>query len=146
MTLDRAWSYALGAALIIAVLLPLAGDPRADSFPLSTYPMFAGRQSSEATIPHAIVIDAAGVRSPLPPVAVANDEVIQAFETLRQAVRQGPDATARLCTRAADWYAGRGQGPARVEIVSDTYNAVAYFDGAKEPVATEVHASCEVPR
>jgi hypothetical protein len=146
VTLNRAWSYALGAALIIAVLLPLAGSPRADSFPLSTYPMFAGRQSSQATIPHAIVIDAAGVRSPLPPVAVANDEVIQAFETLRQAVRQGPDATARLCTRAADWYSGRGEGPARVEIVSDTYNAVAYFDGEKEPISTEVHATCEVPR
>jgi hypothetical protein len=130
----------------MAVLLPLAGDPRADSFPFSTYPMFAGRQSSEATIPHAVVIDANGERSPLPPVAVANDEVIQAFETLRQAVRQGPDATARLCTRAAEWYAGRDESPARVEIVSDTYNAVAYFDGEKAPISTQVHASCEVPR
>jgi hypothetical protein len=146
VTLNRAWSYGLGAALIVAVILPLAGDPRADSFPFSTYPMFAGRQSAEATIPHAVVIDAGGERSPLPPVAVANDEVIQAFETLRQAVRQGPDATARLCTRAADWYAGRDEGPARVEIVSDTYNVVAYFDGEKEPVSTRVHASCEVPR
>ena len=146
MTLNRVWSYGLGAALTMAVLLPLAGDPRADSFPFSTYPMFAGRQSSEATIPHAVVIAANGDRSPLPPVAVANDEVIQAFETLRQAVRQGPDATARLCTRAADWYAGRAEGPARVEIVSDTYNAVAYFEGEKEPISTQVHASCEVPR
>ena len=67
MTLERVWSYGLGAALIIAVLLPLAGDPRADSFPFSTYPMFSGRQSSEATIPHAVVIDAGGERSPLPP-------------------------------------------------------------------------------
>lgn len=146
MTLERIWSYGLGAALTIAVLLPLAGDPRADSFPLSTYPMFSGRQSAEATIPHAVVIDAAGERSALPPVAVANDEVIQAFETLRQAVRQGPEATARLCARAADWYAGRHEGPARVEIVSDTYDAVAYFDGDRQPVATEVHASCEAPR
>ncbi len=146
MTLERVWSYGLGAALIIAVLLPLAGDPRDDSFPFSTYPMFAGRQSSEATIAHAVVINAAGERSPLPPVAVANDEVIQAFETLRQAVRQGPDATARLCARAADWYAGRDEGPARVEIVSDTYNAVAYFEGDKQPISTQVHATCEVAR
>ncbi|HEY5640602.1 MAG TPA: hypothetical protein VIW01_11185 [Dehalococcoidia bacterium] len=146
MTLERVWSYGLGAALIVAVLLPLAGDPRADSFPFSTYPMFSGRQSSETTIPHAIVTDSDGERSVLPPVAVANDEVVQAFETLRQAVRQGPEATARLCARAADWYAGRGEGPATVEIVSDTYNAVAYFEGDKQPVATEVHASCEVSR
>ena len=146
MTLNRVWSYGLGAVVIIAVLLPLAGDPRADSFPLSTYPMFAGRQSSEATIPHAVVIDSSGERSALPPVAVANDEVIQAFETLRQAVRQGLEATARLCTRAADWYAGRSEGPARVEIVSDTYRAVAYFEGEKEPISSQVHVSCEVPR
>ena len=146
MTFERVWSYGLGAALIIAVLLPLAGDPRDDDFPLSTYPLFAGRQSSEVTISHAVVIDADGERSPLPPVAVANDEVSQAFETLRQAVRQGPDATARLCTRAADWYAGRDEGPARVEIVSDTYDAVAYFEGDKQPISTHVHATCEVPR
>ncbi len=146
MTLERIWSYGLGAALIIAVLLPLAGDPRADSFPFSTYPMFSGRQSSEATIPHAVLIDADGERSALPPVAVANDEVIQAFETLRQAVRQGPDATARLCARAADGYAGRDTGSARVEIVSDRYDVVAYFEGDRQPIATEVHASCEVPR
>lgn len=146
MTLERIWSYGLGAALTIAVLLPLAGDPRDDGFPLSTYPMFSGRQSAEATIPHAVVIDAAGERAPLPPVTVANDEVIQAFETLRQAVRQGPEATARLCAHAADWYAGRHEGPARVEIVSDTYDAIAYFEGDRQPVATEVHASCEAPR
>ncbi len=146
MTLERVWSYGLGAALIVAVSLPLAGDPRADSFPFSTYPMFSGRQSPETTIPHAIVTDSSGERSVLPPVAVANDEVVQAFETLRQAVRQGPDATARLCARAADWYAGGGEGPATVEIVSDTFNAVAYFEGDKQPVATVVHASCEVPR
>ncbi len=146
MTFERVWSYGLGAALIIAVLLPLAGDPRGDSFPFSTYPIFAGRQSPEATIPHAVVIGANGERSPLPPVAVANDEVIQAFETLRQAVRQGPDATARLCARAADWYAGRDEGPARVEIVSDTYDTVAYFEGDKQPISTQVHATCEVPR
>ena len=146
MTFARVWSYGLGAALIVAVLLPLVGDPRDDDFPFSTYPMFSGRQSSEATIAHAVVIDANGERSALPPVAVANDEVIQAFETLRQAVRQGPDATARLCAHAADWYAGGHEGPARVEIVSDTYDAVAYFDGDKQPLATEVHASCEVPQ
>lgn len=146
MTLERAWSYGLGAVLIVALLVPLAGDPRADSFPFSTYPMFSGRQSPEATIPHAVVIDSDGERSVLPPVAVANDEVIQAFETLRQAVRQGPDATARLCARAADWYAGGREGPARVEIVSDTFDAVAYFEGDKQPLSTHVHASCEVPR
>ena len=146
MTLARGWSYAFGLVLVAAVLLPLAGDPRADSFPLSTYPMFSGRQTAEVTVPHAVVIGADGERSALPPEAVANDEVIQAFETLRQAIRQGPESTARVCERAAAWYGDREDGPARVEVVSDTFDAVAYFDGDKEPIATRVHATCEVPR
>ena len=93
-------------------------------------------------MPHAVVIDAAGERTVFPPRAVANDEVIQAFETLRQAVRQGPEATARLCDRAAGWYGDRNDGPARVEGLSDTYNAVAYFDGDKQPLASS--RSCEL--
>jgi len=145
MTLERLWSYAFAAALVIAVLWPLAGDPRGDSFPFSTFPMFSGRQSPEATIPHAIAINPQGERSVLPPQAVANDEVIQAFETLRQAVRQGPEATARLCERAAGWSSGR-EDAVRVEIVSDTYDAVRYFEGDKAPLATTVHATCEVPQ
>jgi hypothetical protein len=146
MTLERAWPYGFAAVLIVAMLLPLLGDPRGDSFPFSTYPMFSGRASSEATVPHAVLVAGDGERTVLPPEAVANDEVIQAYETLRQAVGQGADATARLCARAAEWQAGRSDEPARVEIVSDTYNAVAYFEGDKEPLATTVHATCEVPR
>jgi hypothetical protein len=146
VTLTRAWPYGFAAALIVTMLLPLLGDPRGDSFPLSTYPMFAGRASSEATIPHAVLVSAGGARTVLPPEAVANDEVVQAYETLRQAVRQGPEATARLCARAAEWQAGRGDDAGRVEIVSDTYDAVAYFEGDDKPLATTVHASCEVPR
>lgn len=145
MTLERVWSYGFAAALIVAVLLPVAGDPRGDSFPFSTYPMFSGRQSAEATVPHAVLVGEGGERSPLPPEAVANDEVVQAFETLRQAIRQGPQATAALCARVADWQAGRSEGPVRVEIVSDTYDAIAYFEGDRQPVATDVHATCEVP-
>ncbi|MEX0683608.1 MAG: hypothetical protein WD904_00890 [Dehalococcoidia bacterium] len=146
MTLERAWSYVFAAALVVGVLLPVAGDPRGDSFPFSTFPMFSGRQSPEATIPHAVAIDASGERSALPPEAIANDEVVQAFETLRQAIRQGADATARLCERAAEWSDGHGADTARVEIVTDTFNAIRYFEGDKEPLATTVHATCEVPR
>ncbi|HUF53548.1 MAG TPA: hypothetical protein VMR52_07215 [Dehalococcoidia bacterium] len=145
MTLERAWSYAAGLALIGAVLLPLTWHPRDDSFPLSTYAMFSGRQSAEATIPHAIGYTAGGERVLLPPEAVANDEVVQAFETLRQAVSQGKESTDRLCARAAGW-AERRDEVVSVAIVSDTFDAVRYFDGDKDPVRTVVHSECEVAR
>jgi hypothetical protein len=145
MTLERAWSYGVGLALVAAILLPLTWDSRDDSFPLSTYPMFSGRQSAEATLPHAIGLTAEGERVVLPPSAVANDEVIQAWETLRQAVRQGPEATARLCARAAEWADGRDD-IVSVAIVSDTFNAIRYFEGDKQPIATTVHSECGVRR
>jgi hypothetical protein len=145
VTLERAWSYGLGALLVLAVLWPMTGDPRGDSFPFSTYPMFSGRQSPEVTVPHAIAVSAGGERSVLPPEAVANDEVMQAFETLRQAVGAGAEATDRLCARAADWAAGRTEA-GRVQIVSDTFDAVRYFEGERAPLATRVHSTCEVPR
>jgi hypothetical protein len=142
----RLWAYGVSLALAAAVIWPVLGDPRDDSFPLSTYPMFSGRQSPETDISHIVAFTAEGERSVLPPEAVANDEVVQAFETIRQAVAQGPAATRALCEDAAAWAAGHREGVARVVVVTDTYDAVAYFDGDKAPRGSTVHAECEVPR
>ena len=139
----RAWAYAVSAALAAAVLLPVFGSTRDDSFPLSTYPMFSGRQSAEADIAHAVATNSDGERRVLPPGAIVNDEVVQAFETLRQAIAQGPDATQALCQRIAD-RAGR-PGDTSVQIVTDRYDAVAYFSGDKKPLRSTVHATCGVP-
>jgi hypothetical protein len=126
----------------VAVALPIFGDPRADSFPLSTYPMFSGRKSAEATITHAIGFTPQGERVVLPPEAVANNEVVQAFETLRQAVRQGPEAIAALCETAAGWAADHEPDVAEVQVTSDTYDALRYFEGDEEPISSVVHAEC----
>jgi hypothetical protein len=130
----------------MAVLLPMLGDPRDDSFPLSTYPMFSGRKSTEASIPHVVGYHADGSRVVLPPESVANDEVIQAFETVRQAIRQGSSGTAALCEEAAGWASTRREDVVSVAVVTDTYDALEYFDGDKAPVAGTTHAECEVSR
>lgn len=144
--LRRAWTYAVTLALAAAVLLPVLGDPRGDGFPLSTYPMFSGRQSPEASISHVVAFTADEQRLVLPPEAVANDEVIQAFETVRQAISQGPASTQALCEKAAAWAADHRSTVTGVMVVTDTYDAVRYFDGHKEPVSSSVHAQCEVGR
>ncbi len=142
LTMDRARAYLLSIAFAAAIALPVLGSPQSDSFPLSTYPMFSGRQSPEADIPHAVAITNAGARRLLPPDAVLNDEVIQAFETLRQAIADGPESTQALCERIAA-RAGR-PGDSSVQIVTDRYHAIRYFDGNEEPLRSTVHASCEV--
>ena len=74
---SRIWAYTFSLALIAAVLFPVIGDPRDDDFPLSTYPMFSGRASSEASISHAVGILDDGSEVNLPPESFANDEVIR---------------------------------------------------------------------
>lgn len=143
MTIDRARAYLISIAFVVAVAMPLSWSPDRDSFPPSTYPMFSGSRSAEADIPHAIAVTGDGERRVLPPGAVLNDEVIQAFETLRQAIADGPGATLALCRRIA---ARAGHpGDASVQIVTDRYHAVRYFEGAEEPLRSTVHASCQVP-
>ena len=136
-------AYLISGLLIVAVGVPLLGVV-GDSFPISTFPMFASARPEEVSIPHAVVIAADGTERLPSPSAVANDEVIQAAETVRQAVRQGPDATDRLCRLVAESAAG-GTG-IRVDVVTERFNAVAYFDGDEEPLERIVHASCAVPQ
>ena len=140
--MERAKVYLISIAFAAAVALPMFGSPRHDSFPLSTYPMFSGRQSPEADVPHAVAIAEDGTRRVLPPDAILNDEVIQAFETLRQAISQGPESTRALCERIAK-RTGK-PGDTTVQIVTDHYNAIRYFEGDEQPIRSTVHASCEV--
>ena len=131
-------------SLVLAgvVALPLAGVVRSDSFPVSTYPMFAGARGSVVALPSAVAIAPDGQRRRLPPRVVAGEQVIQAFETLRQAIRGGADTTDALCTHIA----GRldPEHVAAVEIVTERFDAVAYFSGEQEPLASQVHARCDV--
>jgi hypothetical protein len=137
------WSYIVGAAMLIAVTAPLTGLATADSFPVSDYPMFSfKRDTPVASIAHAVGVTAAGDRTTLPPRAVGTDEVIQAFETFRQAVRNGDAALAALCQDIAARVAADGY--ATIEITSDTFDAIEYLDGARTPDSTVIHASCPV--
>ncbi|HEX2519885.1 MAG TPA: hypothetical protein VHK04_10120 [Castellaniella sp.] len=147
--MERVKAYVVSGLLAVAVALPLLPDLLADNFPVSTYPMFAGkRDSPEATITHAVGLTDDGERRNLPTEAVANDEVIQSFETLRQAVRQGDTATRDLCARVARWVAAESSfaDVPTVQIVSETFDAVRYFEGEKKPLVSRFHADCAVPR
>ncbi|MPZ23947.1 MAG: hypothetical protein GEU28_10485 [Dehalococcoidia bacterium] len=135
-------AYVLTALFGVAVAVPAIPELMSDDFPISTYPMFSGRQSETATIARAEGLRHDGGADRLAPSLVANDEVIQAFETIRQAIAQGSEATRTLCERIAgrlsdDEYAS-------VRIVSSTYNVVDYFGEDTGPLASEVHADCRV--
>ena len=137
------WSYVVAVVILVAVTAPLTGLATSDSFPVSDYPMFSYRRDTPvAGIAHAVGITPDGQRTTLSPAAVGTDEVIQAFETLRQAVRAGDAAVASLCEDIA----GRvvSDGYTTVEISTDTFDAIAYLGGDRTPDSSVVHAICPV--
>jgi len=140
----RLYAYGISITLAVLVISPLFGAFSEDDFPFSSYPMFAGRRSRIVSVATVEQIAPDGSSQPVPPSWVANDEVIQAFETVRQAVRQGPSAVAALCSQvAARMPAGEAT---ELRIQTASYDSLAYFAGDRRPLRVDVHGSCEAPQ
>ena len=139
----RVRAYAMTLVLAGLVASPLFGAFSGDSFPVSTYPMFASARSSEVVMPHAIALTATGHERRVRPHDVANDEVIQAFSTIRQAIRQGQDAVDQLCQHIAQNVARHGD-VVTVQIVTSHYDALEYFGGDEEAKGRWVEGECAV--
>jgi hypothetical protein len=146
---SRAKALTIGTGLALAVLAPcLSPSPFADdSFPFSTYPMFA------RVVEKRVIVFADGVTSDteskrLGPELVANDEPMQAQRTLRLASTSGRKALRTLCGRIAERVAQKGELAAvsRVRIVQGIFDPVKYFDGDAGPESREVLSECKVRR
>ena len=141
----RGVATAASVLAVLAVLSPALHER--DSYPLSTYPMFSHDRGRVATIPTAVGYRADGARVRLSPDLVAGGiEVIHAAVTVDESVRRGdtPALCAEIAARVAR--AASRRDVVRVEVVSETHDVIAWFDGAGEPSAVTVHASCAVPR
>ncbi|WP_438009332.1 hypothetical protein WME89_12010 [Sorangium sp. So ce321] len=143
----RAYAYGVTAGLLLLMLAPLFRRPPVDSFPLSTYPMFSwGRHDARTAVERAVGVDSRGGRRPIPPRLVGSEEVLQAKATLAQSIRQGARATRALCRGIAARVAEQsGQADlVSVEIRTDTFDAVAFFEGQEAPIDSKLHATCKV--
>lgn len=123
--------YGLVVTLVaaVAVAWPLTRHPVAgDSFPLSTYPMFATRRKdARLYLEYVIATGPAGVRRHVPPELVASPEVMQAIVSVHAAVARG-DAPG-LCQRVAARLASRGgyRGFDEVQVIAGNHRAIAWF-------------------
>jgi len=144
---ERAWAYRVSFALLVAVMVPAFGDPAADSYPLSTYPMFA-RPKAKTYIAFAEGIDDQEHATRLGPALVANGEVMQASHTLHRAIRGGPERLAQVCARIADGVAAdaRHASVVRIRLAEGQFDSVGYFLGAREPETRTIHHHCDVPK
>ena len=124
--------------MVVVGIVPLALDR--DSYPLSTYPMFSSRRTSAETVDTAVLVLGDGTVERLTPDEIAGtDEVIIAAVTVSESIRD--DTVADLCAEIAE-RVGPSDGAATIEVVTETFDAIAWYDGDRVPLDRVVHASC----
>jgi hypothetical protein len=145
----RRWAWVAIAVAIVGVgVVPFALDR--DSFPLSTFPMFAADIDRTQSVDTAVAVDAGGGVIRLTPAQIGGTTVVnQAASVVTTAIVGG--RAADLCTAIAGRLGdqagtgtGPGAGPVAVEVVTERYDAVRWFDGDRTPVERVVHARCPV--
>lgn len=143
--MSRLLAYGFGLGLVALVAAPGFGDPSSDSYPLSTYPMFA-RPRQRPVLYFSEGVEQGGARRRLPPELLGNQEVMQATVRVRSAVRAGPEATRALCREIAERARAHPEfsAVAEVALVSASFDPVAYFTETPEPKERNVHERCAV--
>lgn len=147
MTRTRWFGLVVTLVMLGAVLWPLTRHPAwGDSFPLSTYPMFATRRAGAKLYLEYLVATAPdGARRHVPPRLIANAEVMQAIVTVQQSVRRGEAMV--LCKRVAPRVARDGRFAAMTEltVVSGSHAAYDYLVHGKHG-KERVIARCPIER
>lgn len=132
------------AAVVGVLAVPAVHPGQPDGFPLSTYPMFASARGREVAVATAVGLDESGrVRRLDPDTIGGTGEVMLAATTVRRAVGDGEDATARLCREIADRI-DEGDEIVAVELRTETHDAVSWFAGQREPIDVRSHERCDV--
>jgi hypothetical protein len=141
-------AWTVSALFLGAILWPMAQTPPRDSFPLSTFPMFARARPPVVDIDHLVAVGNAGQRRIVPPQLVVRGEVLQSKALIDATVRRGRRASLELCRAVA---ARLAEDPGwsnvvRLELRRDRFDVLAYFAGERTPLQQRVHARCRVPR
>lgn len=134
--MTRAIGYVVTLGATLAVLSPLLPGS-ADSFPLSTYPMFAAARG-QPTLFAVVGTARDGSERRLPAALVASGEVLQTKVLIQRTVERGPGAIAELCRRtAAKVRSSALEDVAFVDVVRRRYDPIAYFEVAPSPIESE---------
>lgn len=125
--------------VLAALVAPVVADR--DSFPLSTYPMYARNRSTEVSF---VTAQGVGVDDRLSPLSLgvigdSDDPLVVAGE-LRAAIRR--DGAAQRCREIA----ARVSDPTvlHVEVVTERHDTVQRLEGDDSLVRRTVHARCPV--
>ena len=128
------------APLIAAmvVLFPLVHDPRHDSYPLSTYPMFAPDRGAVLNIDTVVLVDAEGEIHRLDPNTISGtDEIVTASVVVVKAIQRGDSDL--LCQEVADRI---GDPSATIEVRTEQVNTIDVVDHHADPISVTVWSEC----
>jgi hypothetical protein len=124
--------------VIAAVVSPTVRDH--DSFPLSTYPIYATAREDVVSISTAVGIDAAGRVRRLDMATIADtDDPLIAESLVDHAIHSG--GADRLCAEIA---ARAAADIDAIEVVEEHHDVVARASGKDSLVKRSVHAQCRV--
>lgn len=142
----RMLAYAVTLACVVAVTAPAAWPTGRDSFPRSSYPMFAQPRGSVMTLATVLGVRRDGVRVPLSPEAIAGARwVNMAARLVGDAVRGSAAARDALCESVARRVrASNDAALVRIEVVQETFDTVAYFVDTSTPRHRHTLAHCPV--
>jgi hypothetical protein len=134
----------LTTVTVIGVLfVPVIRDH--DSFPLSTYPMYAFERPDVVALSTAVGIDDEGDRHRLDLDLIGeSDDPLIVASLVRRAIRDGQSTSMRLCTDVADRTAERELGYTTIEVVTERHDVVARATDKPSLVSSTLHASCTV--
>jgi hypothetical protein len=152
----RAHAYLASVLLLGAVLHPALLDPGADSFPLSTYPMFGRERPRRVEVMSALALSGSDSELAVPPSYIANAEAMQALQTLRKSVQAGRRSARKLCERIARELAAQDEprfaDTREIALVTTRVDALRFLRGPeragqqdREPPERTVHVRCPVP-
>lgn len=138
----RGWAFAVCG--VTAVVFPTC-TALPDSFPLSTYPMFA-RPRGQPEIVQLIAVTRAGERLSVPPALLGTSEVLQAKVLLEKTARGGKKRRLRLCREVAARAAKDGEASdwVRLELVRARFDPITYFTQARRAISRKRLAHCDV--
>lgn len=140
--MKREGRIALTAIVTVALFAPVAIDR--DSFPLSTYPMYARTRTAESTIATAYARTTdKGERLLTPMVIGDSDDPLVVAGELRSAIEDGraPERCREIARRAS-----RIDGVVGIDVVIERHDTVAHTSGRASMLARTVHATCDVSR
>jgi hypothetical protein len=135
------WTVAT-VAVVVALVLPIARDR--DSYPLSTYPMYAEARAAAVDLPTAVGVDAEGRvhRLSLDLIGASDDPLIVAGG-LRDAIDRG--RADERCADIAQRVAGERRALVGVEVVVERRDVVAHVRDEDALLDRTVAARCPVP-